>query len=244
MSILERFLCIILLTSPSFLTYETVYIQMHRSKVIQNGVIDTSAMEKYHTSVARIKGTSGEESTPAGGQATGWAVDKNHLITAGHFCESIKKGQKEKKLNKKILVTGSAIDGSTYKVGTATIVAQSEDHDLCLLKSLNHGLTILPILGNMDLVQTEDPITTIGAPVSYFPVRRFGTVISTLSPDFAWKNMLFLNIDIQPGSSGSPVIWNGFVIGVIAMLPFNLHNSALAVRGDHLLEFVNKNILE
>lgn len=213
-----------------------------RTAYYSNRSIPVENSHKYYDNVVRLHTTAKEEGKP-GSQATGFAVTTRHLVTAGHFCENAKKGQEAGELAEDILIIGANFDGSLYELGTGKILAQSKDHDLCLIVTEEeHGLVPLPILGSMDVLETEDVITVVGAPKSYFPVRRNGFIISTESPRFKWKDMLFLAIDIQKGSSGSPVLWNGFVIGVIVILPYDLHDAALAVRGDHLLEFIQDNV--
>lgn len=243
MTLLERFLCITLVCIPLILACSPCARSVQRGALAGYTELPVTNSRKYHTAVTRLKSTKKPDADGGINQATGFAVTSTHIVTAGHFCESIKEGIDAGRLTKKIRMEGANYDGTHYDIGTAEIVAISDDHDLCLLKAdEEHLLDILPILGNMDILETEDVVTVIGAPKTYFPVRRTGFIISIDSPRFHWKDMLFLGIDIQKGSSGSPVLWNGFVVGVIAILPYDLHDAALAVRGDHLLEFLEENI--
>jgi V8-like Glu-specific endopeptidase len=237
MPLLERIMCLALVAIPFIIACSSSVREVRRVTYVSSTPVENGI--RWRDSVVKLHSTANEEGK-AGSQATGFAVDEDHIVTAGHYCDGVTKGVEEGRLNKEILVIGANYDGTHYELGTATIVARHKDQDLCLLKSPEHLLTPLPILPDIELVETEDNITVIGAPKNYFPVRRDGRVISLESPRFFRKDMLFLSVDIQKGSSGSPVIWNGYVIGVIAILPYELHDAALAVRGDYLVDFIEK----
>ena len=178
-------------------------------------------------------------------QATGFAITEDYLLTAGHFCTRLQ-NNRQKGINSKYMgMQGSDRHGNPYEAGDAIIVANHHKHDMCIIKSNGHGLTPLPLLGDLSFVETEDKITTIGAPHGFFPVRRDGHVISKDSskqPQLQMEQLLFIEVNIEPGSSGSPVIWNGQVIGIVVKLIYDNHlkDGALATRGDHVVEFVDK----
>jgi len=142
--------------------------------------------------------------------------------------------------------------GEIVDYAEATIVANAEKnkkapHDMCLIKSEDHGLPPLELHGDMSVVEVEDPIVVIGAPSGYFPVRRDGFIISMTSqdpPHLTPRELMFLAVNIEPGSSGCPVIWNGKVIGIVVryLYDHNLKDGALATRGDHVVEFVDRHI--
>lgn len=172
--------------------------------------------------------------------ATGWAIDADHLITAGHFCEGIMDNIKLDRVHPGVLITGSDSFGGDIDMGKAVIIAYKNDKmdDICILFKKDHGLIPLPVLGDLSLVETEDQVTISGAPRGMFPIRIDGR-IWVVNPD-----LLLLALQIAPGNSGSPVIWNGKVIGmVIAVLPVPGVNTGIAVRSDKLLEFYQTNKL-
>jgi S1-C subfamily serine protease len=197
--------------------------------------------QKYYESIVQLRTQPVPPATDTI-QATGWAPTKDYIITAGHFCQGLNKNIEEKKAKADIRMFRALHDGLKLETLQAIILEISKDHDLCILLAPNHGIKVLQIMADMDHLETEDRIVVIGSPVGFFPVRRSGHIISTTSPQFEWKNLLFLEIDIQKGNSGSPVIWNGYVVGVVVILPEALHNSGLAVRGDNLLSFINEYI--
>ena len=140
-----------------------------------------------------------------------------------------------------IKVDGTYSNGSSFLVGQAKIKSIAEDHDICILEFPHHGLTPLILAANTDYVETEDRITVIGAPGTFFPVRREGHIIAVKAGSDlgSMKDLIFMSIDIQPGSSGSPVIWNGKVIGVLVILVGRISNAALAENVSNLHELLN-----
>jgi V8-like Glu-specific endopeptidase len=203
---------------------------------------------QYHNSIVKVSTQLGEITIPvfSGSAATGFAVDENHIITAGHFCAPLENLQKASLITNQILIESSDFNGNIYVVGQATVVAFSpKSPDLCLLKLKKHKLTLLQLANSTFLIQAEDRITVIGAPATFFPVRREGNIISLDAtkyfPDHL-ANLLFLAVDIQKGSSGSPVIWNEKVIGIIVAMPHRLHSSALAEPIDTLHAFLTEHL--
>lgn len=198
--------------------------------------------QKYHYSVAMAVTTPGPRGD-IGKQATAWAIDGDHLLTAGHFCESVQDGVMSKKASPIIHLMQSGLDGVPIDVIDAIILAKSDEHDICILISPDHPFLPIVISDNYNLVETEDPIIVVGAPKGIFPVRREGTVAEKKAYQYkAFKDMMLLAILIEGGSSGSPVIWGGEVIGMVVMRPYRLHESALAVPAPQLIEFIDEHI--
>lgn len=201
---------------------------------------------QYHESVVRLSSLPGKASEEGDGRiiATGFAIDSDHLVTAGHFCKDVRKLEIAKKASDQIALVSSSHDGSLYLSGQATILAISDTYDLCLLFSEGHGIVPLPLADDMSMVETENKVTVIGAPANFFPVRREGHVIARRAGNLfrSGPHMLLLAIDIQGGSSGSPVLMGGEVIGVVVILPYKIHNAGLAEGVDVLHEFLDKNI--
>jgi S1-C subfamily serine protease len=137
--------------------------------------------------------------------------------------------------------------GKVFYWGEATVLANHPSLDVCILESKNHLLEPLPLLGNMDSVFTGDPVITMGAPHGYFPVARDGRIIALTSPPpIKWddKELIFIGINIEPGHSGSPLMWNGKVIGVMVryFYPEHFLEGAFATRGDNVVKFVDKHL--
>jgi hypothetical protein len=198
--------------------------------------------EKYHDSVVIVESTPGTLGyVPK--LATGFALDADHILTVGHFCLDVAWEQKLYKAGKYIRTIAADNRGLPKTPFYSEMVAFDEKTDICLLFSRGHGITPLALADTITTITAEDRITVIGAPLGYFPIRRDGRVISTLAYRFKpYNNMLFLAVNIQKGSSGSPVIMGGAVIGMIAVVPFYLDETALAVPIDSIREFLDKNV--
>lgn len=196
--------------------------------------------DQYHGSIARLYLQPG----PKGNfpyQATAFAISDDYMLTAGHYCNRLQEQAKLGLVSKKIKVEGADRNGELYFVGTAIIVANHKKHDMCIIKSENHGLIPLKLFGDMSIIETEDKVTTIGAPRGFFPVRREGHIISK---KYGFCKLILIALNVDPGSSGSPVIWNGRVIGIVVrhFHPIIFKDGALATRGDHIVKFVEKTI--
>ncbi len=206
----------------------------------------TEIHRQYRESVVRLTLQPGELGYD-NNYASGFAISKDYLLTAGHFCTGLQENIKKKMNSKLILIEAADRDGVAYEAGYATISNNHSTHDMCILKSEGHSLLPLPLLGDMSIIETEDPVTVLGSPRNYFPVRRDGYIISKQAQHGIHvepRQLLFIAINIEPGSSGSPVIWNGQVIGIVIRYLYDstLKEAALATRGDHIIEFVDKYI--
>lgn len=217
--------------------------------IVRNVVAPGAVAEtQYYDGVVKLSSIPGKNTIAQfnGIYATGFAIDKNHIITAGHFCEDWPALVKAGLIEVQIGITGARHDGTHYDVGKANIVAfSSRSPDICLLRLEDHGLIPIPLALDTKLVQTEDKILLVSAPGTYFPVKRIGFVISTkVDHRFPeeWWDSLFLALDVQPGSSGGPVIWNGKVIGVVVVFTSRLHNGAIAEKVERVHEFLERNL--
>jgi len=192
--------------------------------------------------VALLQSTAGEKGF-RGGTATGFAIDEQHLLTAGHFCEATMQLNKKGMVGKKILIVRSNSRGLPRIPILGSIVRHNKERDICIIKSSDHEMEAIPLAGSVSELRTEDIVTVVGAPNGFFPVRRDGRIISTLAYRFQqFNDMLFIAVNIQAGNSGSPVIMNGEVIGMIVIQPLTIHETALAVPVDEIKEFINKTI--
>ncbi len=193
---------------------------------------------QLHQSVAVLMSIIPEDSdTKERSLATGFAVDNDHILTAGHFCEKV--NMLILKHTAKNVIEISTVNqyGLLQKSIEGTIVRISTEHDLCLIYSADHNIKPLKLLTDISVIESEDPVTVIGAPAGYFPVRRDGRVVTN---DF--RNRFLLAIGVQPGCSGSPVLWKGYVIGLISEMSSTLIDGATAVRSDHIDSFLRKTL--
>ncbi len=110
----------------------------------------------------------------------------------------------------------------------ATFVYRDASIDLCLLKTDNKFDTLAISYNN---AATGDKIFTIGAPLGFFPIYEFGTVLTPpIVIEYSEQGIPYkflaqtVDIEADHGSSGSPALINGKVVGVI----FATSNSKLS----------------
>lgn len=197
---------------------------------------DRSVTQKLYPSVVLIRTIGGEEESDYGGTGTAWAFSEDHLMTAGHFCQNLTFGVVTKRLSEELQIMHADIQGVSHDIGRATINAYifNGDEDVCVLDMKDHGLEPLIISRNIDIVETEDPVTIVGAPAGMYPIRRDGYIWAIVDEH------LSIAVEVQPGSSGSPVIWSNEVIGMIIRMASGLNEAGLAVRADDLLLFLEE----
>lgn len=199
---------------------------------------------KYYNTVTRLISLPSKEFDPQlynSHIATGFAVGEDLILTAGHFCKSISSSIEEGRSSDKILLQGAQHNGNAFMIGLASIAAISDTYDICLLVTESvHHLNVLPIAPSMLGVETEDKITIIGAPSTFFPIRREGT-ISQVSGERI-RGRIFLAVDVQKGNSGSPVIWNNQIIGIITEMSLDVHNAGIAENANSIREFLSEYI--
>lgn len=169
---------------------------------------------KYYKYVGMVVGADSKESI-FGISGTAFAVDSDHLITAGHVCTEGLKLIEAKEIQEKLLLVKVDDFGLPLNPIPVDIKAIDKISDLCLLYSKNHKLLSLDLAPNISFVNAEDPIVIPGAPRSIFPVIRRGEIVSIEAYRVSsQENKIFISALIQGGMSGAPVIWYDRVIGV------------------------------
>jgi len=220
---------------------------VHTIKRIYLNNTSQENQQKFYPSVARVERLPG----PTGfseGAGTAFAIDDDYLLTAGHRCsrhaKELAKGQADVEL-KLVMADREGMEiNSDFR---ATVVAYDSPKDICILFSPNHPFIPLELSENYDAVETEDPVIIVGAPRWLFPVRVDGRVVQK-EPVLIYRDgkphskWLFLKADITKGNSGSPVVWNGQVIGMIVEMNENPKRTCLAVPVTHLLDFIRDHI--
>ncbi len=174
--------------------------------------------------------------------ATGFAYDKDNIITANHFCISALNVQIFESHTENISLVYHDSDHNTVEIKGLVVENMSRVEDLCMLKKENHGLIPLPIVNDYSKINIRDEVTIIGAPLGTV-IGEFSGRVMSVSYDglgsAALKGKLVTSCPIVDGISGSPVILNstGEVIGVLVIgVPFE--HLGFSVRGDILKEFV------
>ena len=174
--------------------------------------------------------------------ASGFAVSKTLIFSAGHFCLAAHEGPVKGKLKEKINMTVVVGNRLAEKKEILKIKAIDEATDLCILESEgNHGLIPLRLQRKyFKNVYVGQKVYTVGNPLGVFPAKSVGYVILPKSndPDPIAKNRMFINISISFGNSGSPVIGkNGRIIGMIVAGEIG-SDITIAVRSDVMIKFL------
>jgi S1-C subfamily serine protease len=108
--------------------------------------------------------------------------------------------------------------------------------DICILKSKNHGMKPL-IFASNDILQTGDQVFVVGSPRLVPYVHDTGTIISIKNDDH-----ILLNLEVDPGSSGSPVLRNGKIVGMVVSYT-NVRRFTKAVHFLSLKKFLKDNFI-
>lgn len=162
------------------------------------------------------------------GQASGLAIsssgEKTYVLTADHFCDAYT----EFSISKDTINFGSIlrlydVEGRTWD---AEIVAQSPEHDLCLVE------TDMPIMRNIDIA---DEMPDIGEEVNVVsaPLGIGGGGVS-LHFDGKFSGCAsgncFFTVPAAPGASGSLILnEDGEVVGMTQLAAHNLQNLTMGV---------------
>lgn len=174
--------------------------------------------------------------------ASGFALDEERILTAGHYCVGVITGQLMGELEDDITMIYVNANDELAKQTGLTIEAVDENMDLCVLKKRRHGLVPLPLIKDYKQVHTRDKVVVIGAPAGIFPVETEGRVVRARSEGFPMpvlNNRLFLSAPAFGGNSGGPVLnEKGEVIGVLVMRVSSYEHISVATHADMVKRFL------
>jgi len=239
---LEKFivgLCIIIFSFATCSSCASVLQQKAAAPQVQE-------TKKYYSSVALLetKPFVDKKGIVRSGSATGFAVTKNLIMTAGHFCDTSDKEMMTPVKDFDIFTAyGTLESGKSYKIGQTEIIAyENKDLDLCILRLNSHGLKPMTLHPTSKILSTEELVTTIGAPQGHFPIRREGRVSAVVDEDYKGRDLILIAINVQGGSSGSPVIYQGSVVGIIVMTSLIVRDLGFAVPSQSIIKYLNDNV--
>jgi len=169
--------------------------------------------------------------------ATAWPVTDKLLFTAGHFCAHhiamVAVGDVEDTALKIVLVKSNGMHG---KAISTKIVAVLEEPDICLLETVDHGMPPLE-LGSPNQLVAGDLLVVAGCPQVGPFAQTYGTVMAFEEPT------LLMNLWVEPGNSGSPVLHDGQVVGMVIGYYPEARMVSYAVSGNMLSLFLILNII-
>ncbi len=171
------------------------------------------------------------------GLSSGFAIDKDKIITAAHFCSDM--DQKTK-----IQVYYMDRNNKIKFFRNARIDKISEKVDVCVLKKKDHGLVISP-LAKYRNVKVFDPVMIGGAPLGFFPYLDKGYVMQTRNRDRSNHGRFDKALMIKGlgtyGLSGGPVMnQRGEIIGMINGKHKLFDGVLFAVRSSAIKRFLVK----
>lgn len=171
---------------------------------------------------------------------TGFAIDKDKIMTAGHVCDGIIKFQKAKKITKKIYMDFYATDGETIlETSGLKILSIDKQYDICIMQKKLHGLVPIKFIQDYSSIKLHSVVYIVGAPLGVFATAYQGLVV--IKDDGSDMHYLIVDAASAPGNSGSPVFdENGEVIGIFVAGPGNFDHLSVCVPSYLLIKFVAK----
>jgi len=171
--------------------------------------------------------------------ATGFAVTKDLILTAGHFCRNYANGMDNELLNDSasyIFYNGKEFIES-YGLELVDYEMDDEnDLDTCLMRKQDHGLTILNIFNEKHgKLEVGDKIFVVGAPYATVPSIRTDGYIAAMNDE-----TILVSSPGGPGNSGSPVFNENLeVIGMLVRVNTRYSFIVTIISYKQLNDFLN-----
>lgn len=172
---------------------------------------------------------------------SGFAIDGDHIMTAGHVCQSIYVYQAKGKLEKDISIFFYGPDEQTILESKgASIKYIDMVHDICVMQKSKHGLIPLKFADNYWDTKVHSRVYIVGAPKGYFATTYSGEVIYLNKDINAFMiEKLITSAASAPGNSGSPVLnKDGKVIGMLIAGYSNFNNLSICTPSYILVRFL------
>jgi hypothetical protein len=142
------------------------------------------------------------------GQGTGWAIDGDHMVTAGHMCDAGKGTKLSARTNTGFQFSVEVVDFDMSYDGFHA------PKDICLLKSDRKLGTHVILAGDMPVEGTE--AWYVGYPRGEF-VKSVGKYIGDADGVQTWNNYV-VTAPCDHGASGSAYFTEAGVFGVLVRL--------------------------
>lgn len=174
----------------------------------------------------------------AGGRsASGFAYNKNLIITAAHFCANL---DDDESVSVRIHYVNKRGKVNFLKKGK--VEKKSKKKDVCTIRKNDHGLLTLPLTKKYKDVKVMDKVIVGGAPFGYFPYLDEGYVMNPRArfDDERFDKTLLIKATGTYGISGGPVInRDGEVIGIAQAKHPNFDDVLLAVKSSKIKMFMS-----
>lgn len=177
--------------------------------------------------------------------ATAFPLDKDSLLTAGHFCEDAKGGARKLSYGDRVYMRYLNINDELTTTSGGSISRFKNNHnvDLCIINFPNHGMELMTLNAKED-ARFGDKVFIVGGPLGIFPMITEGYVGQTNSsgsPNPFTNGKLLVSGIIGKGNSGGPVLnERGEVIGVIVMVNTTYNHIAYAVPLKRIKDFLSQ----
>jgi len=170
--------------------------------------------------------------------ATGFAIDKETIMTAGHFCIGVEDGYIKGFMNQEVGMIFLNNNDELVAMRGIKMVKIDEKSDLCILKKERHGLKPLKFIDSYDNLKIGNSVIISGSPIGIYPVVEEGKIVSLGGRYF--NGSIIISGEAYPGNSGSPVLYNGKVIGVLVAGTFPHSNIIILTGINDIKKFLNE----
>ena len=169
---------------------------------------------------------------------SGFAINKNQIMTAGHVCRGIIEYQNQNTITKEIYINFYAPDKETILESSGAMVLKiDETNDICILYKQSHGIAPVKFVKNYSSVKVHSTVFIVGAPLGVFATSYAGHVV--IKDDNSINHFLIVSAPAAPGNSGSPVFNNeGLVVGMLVAGPSTFEHLSMCVASPFLVGFV------
>lgn len=175
--------------------------------------------------------------------ATGFAISKEQIMTAGHFCINAIEGQALGILRKKVQVVVLNDNDELVVAKRATIETLDEAMDICVINAPKHGLVPLEFVKDYDSLRVYQKVFITGAPLGIFPVETEGHIVTLRTegwPVMVLNNRLIVSAPTTYGNSGGPIVTeDGKVVGIV-MAKSNYDHVIIGVHVETIREYLKQ----